>query len=265
MTWKKTNQQWFKSVTSDWCQYVGKQIFSLCCVVVFSKWTVLTFCPSAAGDLWPHPDGRASSALCGAGCTGLSWNVAEKRALTGQPGILHSLHTQTIAFLFPTLSVTILLINWYMLFHMIRSTTIRMSNAGTRCTIKTLSCFRLVAVRHWIVLTLSPFTCYIYAYSMMIYDPSYKLFTDSCFQHGTQPLPHADLVEIWALWLFQWELFKQRPGKQHCSTHEEKDVVLPPNTPLSDDNKLNLQDELTQWNRLTEEMLYLLIVIVGTV
>lgn len=28
---------------------------------------------------------------------------------------------------------------------------------------------------------------------------------------------------------------------------------------------LNLQDELIQWNRLTEEMLYLLIVIIGTV
>lgn len=27
----------------------------------------------------------------------------------------------------------------------------------------------------------------------------------------------------------------------------------------------NLQDELIQWNRLTEEMLYLLIVVIGTV
>lgn len=32
-----------------------------------------------------------------------------------------------------------------------------------------------------------------------------------------------------------------------------------------DDSKLHLQDELLQWNRLTEEMLYLVIVIVGTV
>lgn len=29
--------------------------------------------------------------------------------------------------------------------------------------------------------------------------------------------------------------------------------------------QLNFQDELMQWNRLTEEMLYLLIAIVGTV
>lgn len=32
-----------------------------------------------------------------------------------------------------------------------------------------------------------------------------------------------------------------------------------------DANQLNLQDEQLQWNRLTEEMLYLLVVIVGTV
>ena len=39
-------------------------------------------------------------------------------------------------------------------------------------------------------------------YNLVIYDPLQKLFTDSCFQNGCQPLPHADLVEIWALWLF---------------------------------------------------------------
>lgn len=33
----------------------------------------------------------------------------------------------------------------------------------------------------------------------------------------------------------------------------------------SEENELNLQDELLQWNRVTEEMLYLLIIIVGTV
>lgn len=34
---------------------------------------------------------------------------------------------------------------------------------------------------------------------------------------------------------------------------------------FSDQNQLNLQDEQLQWNRLTEEMLYLVIVIVGTI
>lgn len=40
---------------------------------------------------------------------------------------------------------------------------------------------------------------------------------------------------------------------------------MSPNASRGDECKLMLQDELTQWNRLTEEMLYLLIVIVGTV
>lgn len=34
---------------------------------------------------------------------------------------------------------------------------------------------------------------------------------------------------------------------------------------FGDETHLNSQDELLQWNRLTEEMLYLLIVVVGTV
>lgn len=66
----------------------------------------------------------------------------------------------------------------------------------------------------------------LYLHNVVIYDPPHKLFTVSCFQNGPQPLPHADLVEIWALWLLQWELFKQRPGEQHLNNHSEKRVVV---------------------------------------
>lgn len=41
-------------------------------------------------------------------------------------------------------------------------------------------------------------------------------------------------------------------------------MSLCPRKALGDESELNLQDELLQWNRLTEEMLYLVIVIVGT-
>lgn len=41
--------------------------------------------------------------------------------------------------------------------------------------------------------------------------------------------------------------------KKHCATKRVNET------------QLLLQDELTQWNRLTEEMLYLLIVIIGKV
>lgn len=68
--------------------------------------------------------------------------------------------------------------------------------------------------------------------------------------------------------LLRFELFDYFNGS--CSSKDqvsntitqEKNNLVPPNT---DENKHNLQDELIQWNRLTEEMLYLLIVIVGMV
>lgn len=44
-------------------------------------------------------------------------------------------------------------------------------------------------------LMFSPFT-FLCIHNVVTHDPPYKLFTDSCFQNGPQPLPHIDLVEI---------------------------------------------------------------------
>lgn len=66
---------------------------------------------SVAGEPGLHPAGRAFSALCGAGCAGLCRNVAEKRALIGQPGTLHSLDVQGIVCILYALCCYFLFIN----------------------------------------------------------------------------------------------------------------------------------------------------------
>lgn len=70
--------------------------------------------------------------------------------------------------------------------------------------------------------------------------------------------------------LLRFELFDYFNGS--CSSKDQvfdfatkhlEGSPAAPNT-RSDESQLNLQDEQLQWNRLTEEMLYLVIVIVGT-
>lgn len=72
--------------------------------------------------------------------------------------------------------------------------------------------------------------------------------------------------------LLRFELFDYFNGS--CSSKDQvfafttihlEEMSHCPQKAFSDENELNLQDELLQWNRLTEEMLYLIIVIVGTV
>lgn len=98
---------------------------------------------------------------------------------------------------------------------------------------------------------------------LTVFTDDLNVFIDSCYQNGPQPLPHVDLVEIRALRLFQRELLQQRPGICFYNNTSGRNVPLPQKA-FSDESELNLQDELLQWNRLTEEMLYLVIVIVGT-
>ena len=72
--------------------------------------------------------------------------------------------------------------------------------------------------------------------------------------------------------LLRFELFEQFNGS--CSSKDQASNTsifiqeknkTPSDVVLVNDMRLNSQDELMQWNRLTEEMLYLLIVIIGTV
>lgn len=120
-----------------------------------------------------------------------------------------------------------------------------------RCTIRTFSCFRLVAVLHG---------NYTHITSLQ-----HSLCSVTCLQIAASKMdPNHFLMWI----LLRFELFDYFNGS--CSS---KDQVFIFEIRILDErlaakrsswNELNLQDELLQWNRVTEEMLYLLIVIVGT-
>lgn len=89
-----------------------------------------------------------------------------------------------------------------------------------------------------------------------------------CFQiAATKMDPNHFLIWI----LLRFELFDYFNGSR-SSKDQVFDVAtkLLEESPVAcdafgDENQLNLQDEQLQWNRLTEEMLYLFIVIVGAV
>lgn len=68
--------------------------------VSLSEWSPSLVWFSPADDFGLHSAGRACVTLYSADCTGVCWNVAEERAVTGQPGISHSLCPSGVFFLF---------------------------------------------------------------------------------------------------------------------------------------------------------------------
>lgn len=220
------------------------------CWVFLSEWSLSVV--FVTDEFGLHSAGRACVTLRGLGCTGICWNVAEKWAFTGQPGIFNHFYTWLYSF------HSVL---WIFLLSLMHPWTLMWAGLLLPgCKMQGRDVWQGHSHASGL---LQSNTIVVPAVINTYSELCYKWFTDRCLQDGAQPLSHVDPVEIWTVWSLQWKFFKQRPSN-HFWFHVKNNVLLIAAV-VSDWMEPILQDELFQRNRLIEEMLYLLIVIIGII
>lgn len=141
------------------------------------------------GEAGLHAARGARPALRGAGRAGVCWHVAEKWALIGHPGTLFYIKL----FWCCTLAVTVWIV--YQLIHIVLHNQVYYYQ-DVKCRDemydKDILMLQVGCSPAWKL-----YSYYLVTALIMFCD----VFTDSCFKNGPQPLPHVDLVKIWALWL----------------------------------------------------------------